>query len=109
MMWIMGQCTLSKFADNTKLGGVADMPEGCTAIQRDLNRLEKWADRKFMQFNKGNCKVLHLGRNNLRHQCMLGATQLDKSVEEKDLGVLMATKLNKIPCSKEEKWYPVLH
>ncbi|GAB0181292.1 mitochondrial enolase superfamily member 1 [Grus japonensis] len=27
------ECTLSKFADDTKLGGVANTPESCTAIQ----------------------------------------------------------------------------
>jgi len=42
------ECSLSKIADDTKLGGVADRPWDCAAIQRDLNRLEKWADRNLM-------------------------------------------------------------
>ena len=31
--------SLIAFADDTKLGGVADTPEGCAAVQQDLNRL----------------------------------------------------------------------
>ena len=47
-----------------------------------------------MKFNKEKGKVLHLGRNNPMHQYMLGATQLESSLAEKDLGVLVDTKLN---------------
>lgn len=32
-------CTLSKCVDNTKLRGVADILDGCAAIQRNLDRL----------------------------------------------------------------------
>ncbi|PKU45162.1 rna-directed dna polymerase from mobile element jockey-like [Limosa lapponica baueri] len=87
----VADCSLRKFSDDTKLGGVADAAFGCAAIQRDFSRLEKRAERNFLKLKKVKCRVLHLGMNTSMHQSMLG---LESSLAEKDLRVLVDTKLN---------------
>ncbi|RMC10308.1 hypothetical protein DUI87_13110 [Hirundo rustica rustica] len=93
MAWNRTNCTFNEFADDTKLREVSDMPEGRTATQRGLNRLEKWAGAKHMKVRK---KAKSPGPEEEQPQAPVcaGTTQLESSLAEKDLRGFVNTKIN---------------
>ncbi|KAJ7422534.1 hypothetical protein BTVI_13707 [Pitangus sulphuratus] len=77
---------LSKFEDDTELGGTVDSFKGREALERDLEKSEDWAITNHRKFNKGKCRILQLGLCNPGCAYSLGNEMLESSATERDLG-----------------------
>ncbi|GAB0204606.1 hypothetical protein GRJ2_002926200 [Grus japonensis] len=86
--------TVSKFAVVTRLAELLICLRVGRPLRGDLDRLDQWAEANSVRFNKAQCRVLHLGHNNPMQPYRLGEEWLESCLEEKDLGVLVNSRLN---------------
>ena len=75
---------------NTKWTGF----DGQGALQRDLTKVQKWAEKWKMEFNIGKCKIMHIGKKNPKNVYVMGGTELETTRAERDLGVTIDDQLD---------------
>ncbi|CAM4608465.1 unnamed protein product [Lepidochelys olivacea] len=83
---------IRKFVDDIKLGGHVDMLEGRDSVWSNLDKLENWAKRNLLKFNKDKCRVLHLGQKNPSYR--LRTDWLSGSSAVKNLGITVDERLD---------------
>lgn len=85
--------SISKFADDTKIGRVINSQDDCISLQKDLDMLHKWSKDWQMEFNVEKCRVLNVGKTITDANYTLNNNVINKSECERDLGVMVSKDL----------------
>ena len=68
--------------------------DGQNALQRDLIRVQEWAQKWKMEFNVDKCKIMHFGKNNPKSIYTMGGSTLKTTDAERDLGITIDDRLD---------------
>ena len=98
---ISSDTQLALYADDTKIWREILCDNDQIMLQRDIDSLHKWSIENIMKFHPGKCKVLAVTNKRLNYDlpfyefsyCLDGIV-LDYCETEKDLGVVINSKLN---------------
>ena len=63
--------------------------EHINSLQTAMNRLIKWADSWWMKFNVGKCKIMHIGRRNIKHVHTMAGQPLQVVDNQPNIGVII--------------------
>ena len=82
------------FADDTKAYKAVRNIEDQASLQNDVDSAFNWSQKWQMKFNIDKCHSLPMGHSNLHYPYQIDGTIIDSVEEEKDLGVIIDSKLS---------------
>ena len=86
------------FADDTKIYRTVTTDSDCLSLQKDIDSIEEWASKWQLKFHPKKCKTMRIGDKHPQYNYTMTAkdgtiVQLEETVMEKDLGVVVDNKL----------------
>jgi len=83
-----------KFADDLKVVRIIRGRHDQDVFQADLDKLVEWSEAWQMKFNLSKCKIMHAGRVSSKHEYEMGGQKLEQIEKERDLGVVVNSRLS---------------
>jgi len=90
---VLRDCSISIFADDSKIFFKADTGEDCAKIQSDINRVLSWCENWQLSVAAAKCNILHIGRANSKQMYTMGGNVIASISDMRDLGVLVSDDL----------------
>lgn len=91
---VLRSCSVSIFADDSKIYFKADNEEDVYRMQSDIDRVLLWCDRWQLSIAVTKCNILHIGRANRKNVFSMGETVIPSVGAVRDLGITVTENLS---------------
>lgn len=85
------------FPDDTKIFREIMCKADCELLQADIYEMKKWSDKWLLKFHPDKCKVMRIGfskKDDFEYKLDENLKPMEKCTEEKDIGVVLDSKLS---------------